>query len=231
MGKLKGKVILVTGGCQGLGKAICETLEKERAIVIPGDIQKDKIQKTKNACFLDVSNEENIENVINETRKRFGRLDVLINNAGIDVTKPFQDLSTSQWDRVLTVNLRGPFLMAKHAFKLMQKQGSGHIVNITSTASKRAWANASVYHASKWGLLGLSHAMLVDCREYNIKVTAVVAGGMKTPFILDRFPNVNLKNLQDPKNVAETIKFILTQPKETVIPEIMVLPFFETSWP
>jgi short-subunit dehydrogenase len=112
----------------------------------------------------------------------------------------------------------------------MKRTRSGHIINIASTAAKRAWPNASAYHASKWGLLGFSHALHSEARKDGIKVTAVVAGGMKTPFILDRFPEAE-SNLQDPIHVAETIKYILCQPEETVIPEVMVIPMKETSWP
>jgi NAD(P)-dependent dehydrogenase (short-subunit alcohol dehydrogenase family) len=127
--------------------------------------------------------------------------------------------------------LNGPFYLMKEAFRVMKRQGGGSIVNITSTAAKRAWANASAYHASKWGLLGLSHALHVEGRAHNIKVTAIVAGGMRTPFLLDRFPDLDPNVLQDPRNVAETIRFVLTQPTETVIPEVTVLPMRETSWP
>src|SRR5690606_21639875 len=134
-------------------------------------------------------------------------------------------------DRVLDTNLRGPFLLSRLAFAEMKHQGGGHIVNIISTAAKRAWANASAYHASKWGLLGLSHALHVEGREHNIGVTAIVTGGMRTPFLLDRFPDIDVEPLQDPRNVAETIRFVLSQPTGTVIPEVTVLPVRETSWP
>jgi len=137
----------------------------------------------------------------------------------------------ADWDRILAVNLRGPFLMSKLALGVMRPRKRGHIVNIVSTAAKRAWANASAYHASKWGLLGLSHALHVEARPHNVKVTAVVAGGMRTPFLLDRFPDLDPAVLQDPANVAETVRFVLTQPEETVIPEVLVLPMRETSWP
>ena len=113
----------------------------------------------------------------------------------------------------------------------MRGQGSGRIVNIVSTAAKRAWANASAYHASKWGLLGFSHALHVEARQHGVKVTAVVAGGMRTPFLLDRFPDIDLDTLQDPANVADTVRYVLSQPPDSVIPEIMVLPMRETSWP
>ncbi|MDK0767112.1 SDR family NAD(P)-dependent oxidoreductase, partial [Clostridium perfringens] len=93
-----------------------------------------------------------------------------------------------------------------------RRQGAGDIVNITSTAAKRAWPNASAYHASKWGLLGLSHAMHAELREHGIRVTAVVAGGMRTPFLLDRFPDLDPEKLQDPAHVARAVCFALAQP-------------------
>jgi short-subunit dehydrogenase len=127
--------------------------------------------------------------------------------------------------------LYGPFLLSKYAAQNMKRNGGGHIINIASTAAKRAWPNASAYHASKWGVLGLSHALHAELRPDNIKVTAVVTGGMRTPFLLDRFPDIDLETLQDPMNVARTVKGILLLPAETVIPEIMVLPMRETSWP
>jgi NAD(P)-dependent dehydrogenase (short-subunit alcohol dehydrogenase family) len=178
-----------------------------------------------------VGDEIQADEVVRKVLDRFGRLDVLVNNAGTDVTLSVEELSFADWDRVLRTNLRGPFVLSKTVFPVMRRQGRGHIVNIASTAARRTWANASAYHASKWGLLGLSHSLHVEGRKENIKVTAVIAGGMRTPFILDRFPDTPLNVLQDPKNVADTVRFVLTQPEETVIPEVMVLPMRETSWP
>ena len=96
---------------------------------------------------------------------------------------------------------------------------------------KRTWPNASAYHASKWGLVGFSHALHTEGRPLGIKVTAVVAGGMRTPFLFERFPDLDPGVLQDPASVAQTIRFVLTQPDGTVIPEVTVLPMRETSWP
>jgi NAD(P)-dependent dehydrogenase (short-subunit alcohol dehydrogenase family) len=171
------------------------------------------------------------EHAVNETIETFGRIDVLINNAGTDVTCSLDELSLSDWDRVIHTNLYGPFLLSKYAARHMRRNGRGQIVNIASTAAKRAWPNASAYHASKWGLLGLSHALHAELRPHNIKVTAVIAGGMRTPFLLDRFPDIDLSTLQDPINVAQTVKSVLMLPEDTVIPEIMVLPMRESSWP
>lgn len=240
METIEGKVVLVTGGGRGLGEAICSVLYERGAVVIPADLREDlalqcaaKLNgdgRVMPVC-LDVTQPQQAEGILRQVVERYGRLDALINNAGVDKTLPIEELTMEDWDQVLAVNLSGPFVMAKQAFPLMKAQGGGHIVNIVSTAAKRAWANASAYHASKWGLLGLSHALHVEGRPHNIKVTALIAGGMRTPFLLDRFPDIPLENLQDPRNVAETVAFLLTQPRETVIPEVMVIPMRETSWP
>ncbi len=241
MTELKNKVVLVTGGGRGLGEAVSHTLALAGASIVVADIRGELAQKvagdiqSKNLqampLVLDVTDETQAETAINKIVSQYGRLDALINNAGTDVTVSIEELSIQDWDRILAVNLRAPFILSKFALPVMKKQGSGYIINISSTAAKRAWANASAYHASKWGLLGFSHALHVEARPYNVKVTALVAGGMQTPFLLDRFPDIDVSKLQDPKNVAETIRFLLSSPEGTVIPEMMVLPLAESSWP
>ncbi|MFN2489998.1 MAG: SDR family oxidoreductase [Actinomycetota bacterium] len=241
MGELESKVALVTGGARGLGEAIARVLGEAGSTVVIADVREDLAKKVvsgieesggRATCHvLDLRERDQIEEAVRATVAEHGRIDALINNAGTDVTVSIEELDAEDWDRVLAVNLRAPFLMSKTALSAMKAQGSGHIVNVVSTAAKRAWANASAYHASKWGLLGFSHALHVEARPHNVKVTAVVAGGMRTPFLLDRFPDLDPGVLQDPRNVAETIRFVLTQPDETVIPEVMVIPMRETSWP
>lgn len=238
---LAGRIALVTGSGQGLGFAIARSLADAGATLIVGDIREDSATAAAerlqgagleaSALTLDVSDAPQAEAAIQRAVAAHGRLDILINNAGTDVTRSVEELSVDEWDRVIAVNLRGPFLMSKFALGIMTAQRRGHIVNIVSTAAKRAWANASAYHASKWGLLGLSYALHVEGRQQGVKVTAVIAGGMRTPFLLDRFPDIDASTLQDPKNVADTVRFVLTQPDESVIPEVMVLPMRETSWP
>jgi NAD(P)-dependent dehydrogenase (short-subunit alcohol dehydrogenase family) len=231
---LEGKSVLVTGGARGLGAAICRDLARAGAQLIVADVNQsgaravaESLHAPGRALKLDVTSETEVAAALD----RLGRVDVLVNNAAVDYTLPIDELTMAQWDAVMNVNLRGPFLLSKHAARLMRGQGSGHIVNIASTASKRTWPNASAYHASKWGLLGLSHALHAELRPHRIKVSAVVAGGMRTPFLLDRFPDIDPNVLQDPANVAATVRFLLTLPDETVIPELMVIPMRESSWP
>jgi NAD(P)-dependent dehydrogenase (short-subunit alcohol dehydrogenase family) len=242
---LRGKVALVTGGAGGLGREISRMLVGEGATAVIADVRAEQAERAAEALraerdagagaaeplHLDVTREASVEAALRIIVERHGRLDVLVNNAGIDVTLPVDEIGVSEWDRILGVNLRGPFLLSRLAFPLMRRQGSGQIVNVVSTAAKRAWANASAYHASKWGLLGLSHALHVEGRAVGIGVTAVIAGGMRTPFLFDRFPDLDPDLLQDPASVANTVRFVLAQPAGTVVPEVTVLPLRETSWP
>jgi NADP-dependent 3-hydroxy acid dehydrogenase YdfG len=233
------RVVLITGAGSGLGRATAETLGAAGMRVVAADVRAETAAATVAtldptdalALPLDVRDASSAELAIRSTVERFGRLDVLINNAGTDVTKAFDEMSADEWGRVLDVNLHGPMTMTQAALPALRASGRGHVVNITSTAAKRAWTEATAYHASKWGLLGFSHSLHAEGRRYGVKVTAVVCGGMRTPFILDRFPDVPLENLMDPHHAATTIRFVLEQPPEVVIPEVMVLPMGETSWP
>lgn len=241
MQNLTTKVAIVTGGGRGLGEAICHVLAEAGITTIVADIRFELAEKVAQdlrasgkealAFALDVTSCEQVEITIKKIVSQYGKIDVLVNNAGIDLTVPIEEMPVAEWDRILDVNLKGPFMMSKAVFPTMKEQGGGYIINITSTAAKRAWANASAYHASKWGLLGFSHALHVEGRPHNIKVTALVAGGMRTPFLTERFPDLDLTTLQDPKDVAQTVLYTLMQPSGTVIPEIMVLPMKESSWP
>ncbi|MBO9330883.1 short-chain dehydrogenase [Achromobacter sp. HZ01] len=236
---LDGRVVLVTGGGSGLGAALCEMLAREGARVAVADIDEQRAHALASrlkqdgadamACIMDVGVVADVREGLDAVVRQFGKLDAIVNSAGVDVTAPIDQLDADVWERVLRTNLTGPFLMAKLGKDRLTP--GGHIVNIASTAARRAWPNASAYHASKWGLMGLSHALHAELRGAGLKVSAVIAGGMRTPFLLDRFPDIDTGTLQDPANVARAVRFVLTQPGETVVPEVMVLPMKETSWP
>jgi NAD(P)-dependent dehydrogenase (short-subunit alcohol dehydrogenase family) len=238
---LQGRTAFITGAASGLGAALANALASAGADIVAADIRPGALQELlprlrahgvrAEAAELDVADPVQARAAIEQTLDRMGRLDILVNNAGTDVTLPIDELTEEDWLRVIGTNLNGPFMLAKQAALHMRRQGIGDIINIASTAAKRAWPNASAYHASKWGLLGLSHALHAELRPHNIRVTAVVAGGMRTPFLLDRFPDLDPDALQDPADVAHAILGALLLPRASVVPELTVLPVRETSWP
>ncbi|HSU43625.1 MAG TPA: SDR family oxidoreductase [Casimicrobiaceae bacterium] len=233
------KVVVVTGGGQGLGAAICSELAQAGADVFVADrseraesVAAALTREGRRAYALrgDVGDPDDVRGFVDEAKKRFGRLDAVVNNAGIDRTIGVDEMEVDDWDAIIRTNLRGPFLLSKFALPLL-RESRGDIVNVASTAAKRGWPNASAYHASKWGLLGLSYAMHAEFRAHKVRVTAVIAGGMRTPFLLERFPDLDPAKLQDPRNVARAVRFALSQPRESVVAEITVLPVEESSWP
>ena len=242
---LKGKVALITGAGSGLGEAAARAFGRAGCAVscvdvngaaagrISRDLVADGVPTIALAC--DVSDAEAVFRTVAATAEQFGRLDIAINCAAVDYTLSVDELTIEQWDRVIGVNLRGPFLVAKAALPLIRRQGSGHIVNVASTAALRAWANAAAYHASKWGLVGFGRSLGVEGRPDNIRVTTIIPGGMRTHFF-DRFreqgiPLPDERNLQDPANVAEVILFAVRVPAGSALQEVIVTPLTETSWP
>lgn len=231
------KAALVTGAASGLGKATAEAfaaagygvaaLDLDRARVVTGD------RIVPYGC--DVSDAAAVERTVAQAVERFGRIDVAVNCAAVDFTYWLDDLTVEQFDRVIAVNLRGPFLVAKTVWPVMKRQGGGHIVNVTSTAAVRAWSGASAYHASKFGLLGMGRGLGVEGRRDGIKVTSVIPGGMRTAFF-DRFaeqgiamPDPNV--LQDPAHVAGAILHAVEIPGNSVLQELIITPLDEPSWP
>lgn len=242
---LRGKVVLITGSGSGLGEATAHAFARAGCAVACVDINGAAAERVSRelaahgvesvALPCDVSDAGRVFEVVDAVVGRFGRLDVVVNNAATDHTVSIADMTVEQWDQVIAVNLRGPFLVAKAALPAMRRQRSGHIVNIASTAATRAWANAAAYHASKWGIVGFGRGLGVEGRPDNIRVTTVIPGGMRTHFF-DRFVELNIpmpdeRNLQDPANVAEAIVFAVRMPPQSVVQELIVTPLNETSWP
>lgn len=239
------KVTLVTGAGSGLGEATAHAFGGAGSRVVCLDVNGDNAESVARAvresgaetmaCQCDVSDEAAVRAAVHAVVERFGRIDVVVNCAAVDHTLSVAEMSSRQWDQVIAVNLRGPFLTANVAWPIMQRQGAGHIVNVASTAATRAWANAAAYHASKWGLIGFSRGLGVEGRPHGIRVTTVIPGGMRTHFF-DRFvdqgiPMPEEANLQDPANVANVILFAVQMPKESALQEVIVTPLTETSWP
>jgi NAD(P)-dependent dehydrogenase (short-subunit alcohol dehydrogenase family) len=242
---LQGKVVLVTGAGSGLGEATARAFANAGCSVVCIDINGEAAERVRRdlanqdtksiALQCDVSNAEAVFKRVEAVDAHFGRLDIVVNCAAIDHTLSVDEMTIEQWDQVINVNLRGPFLLAKAALPLMRRQHSGHIINVASTAATRAWANASAYHASKWGLVGFSRGLGVEGRADGIRVTTIIPGGMRTHFF-DRFaeqhiPMPEQQNLQDPANVARVIVFATQGPPESALQEVIITPMTETSWP
>ncbi len=242
---MREKVVLITGAGSGLGEATAHAFAAEGCAVAcldmnGGAAERVRVELARGggralALPCDVSDAHAVFDAVEHVVGQLGQLDVVVNNAAIDHTVSVEEMSVEQWDQVLAVNLRAPFLLAKAAIPVMKRQGYGHIVNVASTAATRAWANAAAYHASKWGLVGFSRGLGVEGRAYGIRVTTIIPGGMRTHFF-DRFegqgiPMPEQRNLQDPANVAQAIVFAVRMPPESVVQELMVTPLTETSWP
>lgn len=242
---LKGKVVSVTGAGSGLGEATVRAFAGIGCTVVGVDINQETVERvfaslggqdvTTLALRCDISSADAVFSTVQTVAERFGRLDIVVNCAAVDYTYSVEEMSVEQWDRAMAVNLRGPFLFAKAAFSLMRRQHYGHIINIGSTASLRAWANASVYHATKAGLVSFSRGLGVEGRAHGIRVTTIIPGGMRTHFF-DRFkdqgiPMPDPENLQEPATVAAAILYAVQVPPESNVQELLITPVNETSWP
>ncbi|MEW5744826.1 MAG: glucose 1-dehydrogenase [Nitrospirota bacterium] len=168
--KLREKVALVTGGGQGIGKAIVKRFLEEGAGVVVADVDEEAGRETEqelsgigSLAFVpaDVAVEKDVEHAVAQTAARFGRLDILINNAGIFSSAPLERLSLDAWNRIIAVNLTGAFLCAKHAAPLLRERG-GAIVNIASTRALMSEPHTEAYAASKGGVVALTHALAVS---------------------------------------------------------------------
>jgi 3-oxoacyl-[acyl-carrier protein] reductase len=207
---LKDKVAIITGARRGMGKSHALVLAKAGARVVVSDISEEDCQEVakeieKNggealAVKCDVTQKEEVNNLVKKTIERFGKVDILINNAGICQFKPFLELTEEEWDRTLNINLRGYFLCAQAAAKEMIKKKSGVIVNIASVAMGqvgKGMAQIVHYCASKGGIVAMTEALAVELAPYNIRVNAISPGAIETPMAE--------ATKQDPKILESTL--------------------------
>ena len=190
MGKvLQGKIALVTGGAQGLGAAICRRLAGEGAHVVIGDMNlagaqniaasiEDETGQRAVAVEVDVTDEAQVEALVQRAVDEFGRLDILVSNAGVLISEAVDLFSAEKWRLVLDVNLYGYFLTAKHAARVMKKQHSGAIIQINSKSGKKGSYKNSAYAASKFGGIGFTQSIALELAEHGVRVNAVCPGNL-----------------------------------------------------
>ncbi|WP_096155332.1 SDR family NAD(P)-dependent oxidoreductase [Bacillus sp. FJAT-45066] len=189
--KFTDKVVIVTGGANGIGKEIATMYAENGANVVLADIdieagksvKENILQNGGNVEFVltDVSKEESVQQLFSHVHDKFSKVDILINNAGKSIFKPFFEMSLNEWDDVLSTNLRSVFLCSKEAARVMRKGGTGgSIVNIASTRAMMSEPNSEAYAASKGGMVAITHALAATLGEYGITVNAISPGWIET---------------------------------------------------
>ena len=232
--KFSGRVALVTGAGspRGIGRATALTLAREGADVVISDIDLSGAQKVAEeirslgrrslAIQADVTKEEEVANLVNRVLQEFGRIDILVNNAGITQPKRVLDITSSDWDRLLAVNLKGTFLCSKAVLPAMMKQGYGRIVNLSSVSAKRGGGvfGGAHYSAAKAGILGFAKALAREVASYGITVNSVapglvltdIRGGVEDPEKQKEMSmDIPCKRLGMPEEIGAAIAFLASE--------------------
>jgi NAD(P)-dependent dehydrogenase (short-subunit alcohol dehydrogenase family) len=201
MQRFENAVAIVTGGGMGLGEALCEELARRGATVVVADVDSDAARQVAGrleqsgrpalAVRIDVADEAEVAQLIESTVAEYGRVDYMINNAGIAIGGDSRDLSIQQWRRVLDVDLLGVVNGTVHAYRVMARQGHGHIVNISSLSGLVPQPGNVPYCTSKHGIVGLSLSLRAEGADLGVKVSAACPGDMKTK-IYDNMVVVNM---------------------------------------
>ena len=177
---LKGKVAIVTGGSQGIGKGIVKVLKEENVNVINFDIKEPSYDV--DYFKVDVSKKEQVIKGVDYVISKYGRIDILVNNAGIESYGAVHEVEEDEWDRIINVNVKGVFLMSKYTIPYMLKQGKGVIINIASVQSFAVQRRVAAYGTSKHAVLGLTRSIAVDYAP-TIRCVAVCPGSIRTPLL------------------------------------------------
>jgi 3-oxoacyl-[acyl-carrier protein] reductase len=231
---LRGKTAVVTGASKGIGYAIAESLAQAGANVVlcarsAEDVTRavrqleGKGQGRMVGVTCDMRVHDEARRLIGRAVEEFDRVDILINNAGVGVFAPIDELSVDDWHRVIETNLNGVFYACHAAIPYMKQWGGGYIINIASLAGKNPMPGGSAYNASKFGLVGFSEAMMLDVRHQGIKVTYVMPGSVATHFNDHTPGDADAWKIQ-PEDVAQIVLDLLAMPERTLPSRVEVRP-------
>ena len=232
---LKDNVAIVTGAGRGIGRAIALALATIGVDVVvaarrqseidlsAGDI--DKIGRKSLSIRADITQERDVDNLITQTIRHFGRIDVLVNNAGIGLFAKVSELGVKDFDAMWAVNMRGVFLCTSAVIPTMKKQNSGDIINISSLAGRNAFIGGAGYCATKWALIGFSRCLMLEVRQHNIRVITICPGSVDTGF--GDQSETSLKSsgaIPKAEDVAQVVVDALKMPRNVMISEIDIRP-------
>jgi 3-oxoacyl-[acyl-carrier protein] reductase len=236
---LKGKVALVTGAAQGIGKAIALLLARNGADIVVSDINLEKAEETTKeiqaigrkamAIKVDVANSRDVEQMVQTVLEHFGQVDILINNAGITRDKLILRMTEEDWDTVLNINLKGTFNCTKTVVKHMSKQRSGKIVNIASVVGEMGNAGQANYSASKAGVIGFTKTIAREFAQRGVNVNAIAPGYIETP-MTEALPEkikeelrrmIPMERLGRPEDVAEAVLFLVSEASSYITGQVL----------
>jgi 3-oxoacyl-[acyl-carrier protein] reductase len=170
----------------------------------------------------DLSVEDDVNALFNLIKDREGRLDILVNNAALGLWGHLVDFSISDFDRIMSLNVRGLYLCCQHALKLMIPQKSGYIINLSSVVGFKGYPNQSAYTASKHAVMGITKSLAVEAREHNIQVSAIQPGGVETDFAFEARPDLDPTILIRPEDIAQCVLFLLSLSDRAWVDQIHV---------
>lgn len=237
---LNGQVAIVTGASRGIGAAIAKRFAAEgAAVAIAARSAKDLGQVAREIAqaggktlpvATDVAREADVRRLVSLTKERFGRLDILVNSAGIGIFCPLADTPTEQWDRVMAVNARGPFMLCREAVPLMAESGGGCIINIGSVVSVKGYVNQGAYSASKHALLGLTKVLAQEVQDEGIRVHIICPGGVDTNLVTQARPDLDRSMLMTAREIADIAMFLVVQRGNAIIDQINVRRLVSKPW-
>ncbi|WP_435526705.1 SDR family oxidoreductase [Microbacterium aurantiacum] len=214
-GRLEGKVVLLTGGAGGMGISHARAIIREGGRVVLADVDdaagrrvSEDLGDAASFVHLDVTRTNDWEDVVAHIRRTSGRLDVLVNNAGILGFSPIEEYEDAAWDRIIAINLTGAFKGIRAAVPLLAEGTTVSIINVSSTAGLRGFAGVAGYNASKFGLRGLTKSAAVELAPRGIRVNSLHPGNVDTAMIagfFDAFPHVPLKRAAKPEEISELV--------------------------